>query len=1150
MGNEKLHNITPTMKEYLQSFLAKRNLQHPNGEMLYVYQMNKQEYNDLQAVLINNCKNHSICDLLKNDNFSRLFVLYAADWWKREYDGGVWSWDPIFSSITDEILKPHQIAVRTAAINSAFKYWKYNITLTTGKKYLGAIIANGGIPSKFLQTANQSPLVRVLSGVLRFASENNILNNDKELFLYTKNSAKKLPEVMRKDEICELITELVSTILKLKQEYKLQDVSNPITTLNYRCPNWKDRFPLLLEDAAVEKLLIGFVEKASRTKYIKGKVPLVNRFVDLNDEKELKFDFVFPEFGVQAEYFEDKFKVSNSNELPQTFYINATDENNTTIARVTSILGSVNNYKIHQFTNQLNVLNELSIYLYTPDNKINTQDQRLHLCQHIDITKPLVFTHKEDNIYVLNSNGSISLKEPECFIAYDKNILNLSDYTEFVDNIFVNDKELLFGKLTQDIELGDFIIKLNAINDSKKCLLQGTVLPYRTDPYTTYLDIPKVYYIDSDGNIQFVNKKYLTYYYHNTKQQLTNINTAYGIIDIYCTLNDIEQVFTVIVIPKNAKITLTSENDNRGSISIEEFNCIKITPINLPENIEYIKNGNIFNFNILNGKFPEKVCFKLNWMIGGFSYLYIPFPISGVSFFDEYNQQIDSPKFAIQHLLGKKIRIFNNVDNKAHYSINIEPRGFQHNASINKRIFIYDTITELKLIDFEENIKNLLSYSRNEDDFVKFSIKKQGKVLGTAYISRYDDNFVINGNNIGVSETSSYTNEQLIDTKVYAVELFGDDNKIELKQNIELDTATGLWNLSDIDIQNKVYMVISSKESAISFKPKILYTESSFQKLTDFSKYIIDNDDIDLYLHIDVNEHWNETIELLETFYVNKIPFTSIDLWQDICDDDKRLSHFLFKLQADTAIFQRLKKELLIVPATIPINVWQKAIEEYIDNQYNIVGNDEIVDILLDIQIKKIIETFPEIKVNIYYACFLLQKYFFKNTTKNCSEALAPAAKPFALKELKDEIFEKRTNNKKENNYSEYDEINKDEDERSWMQMLQAQNEMDEEDRWIQTTFGALYNYAYKNTKEKLMICSDHLFKLNNYERFIRDVVNFPQICAFFPYMIKNCDNSIMEKTKFSIKEFSNFNENYFTEVYKIASLIICHLLFKYREKL
>lgn len=57
------------LNEFLSIFLQKRNLPYPDGRMLYAYQMNRSEYNDLQNKLKICCQNYSLAELLKNKYF-------------------------------------------------------------------------------------------------------------------------------------------------------------------------------------------------------------------------------------------------------------------------------------------------------------------------------------------------------------------------------------------------------------------------------------------------------------------------------------------------------------------------------------------------------------------------------------------------------------------------------------------------------------------------------------------------------------------------------------------------------------------------------------------------------------------------------------------------------------------------------------------------------------------------------------------------------------------------------------------------------------------------------------------------------------------------------------------------------------------------
>ena len=97
-----------------KSFLARRGLELPNGDMLFAYRTSMEEYQSLKVVLGNK--------LGQVDSSSRsliwsvecaLFVLYAAEWWRREYTGGAWRWGQVLASI------PSSVPINIPAIERA-----------------------------------------------------------------------------------------------------------------------------------------------------------------------------------------------------------------------------------------------------------------------------------------------------------------------------------------------------------------------------------------------------------------------------------------------------------------------------------------------------------------------------------------------------------------------------------------------------------------------------------------------------------------------------------------------------------------------------------------------------------------------------------------------------------------------------------------------------------------------------------------------------------------------------------------------------------------------------------------------------------------------------------------------------------------------
>mgnify|MGYP003713055517 CR=1 FL=1 len=84
----------------MHAFFDMRGLSKPDGRWLYAYRLTLQEYQSLKSI-IHEAATVTPMSLLarRNQRFAALFVLYAAEWWRREYDGGAWKWAPIFASL-------------------------------------------------------------------------------------------------------------------------------------------------------------------------------------------------------------------------------------------------------------------------------------------------------------------------------------------------------------------------------------------------------------------------------------------------------------------------------------------------------------------------------------------------------------------------------------------------------------------------------------------------------------------------------------------------------------------------------------------------------------------------------------------------------------------------------------------------------------------------------------------------------------------------------------------------------------------------------------------------------------------------------------------------------------------------------------------
>lgn len=142
-------------KDWLNHYLTHQNRQslRDSGQPLYRYAMNDQEYQTLQTALKNSALLDDVANITKISGWNAAFVIYAAEWWRREYDGHSWTWAGIFQSFGADVqnLSTEQ---RNQLVKNGLQYWQREVRIINGsKRYLGTIATEGGLPLNQLTNA-------------------------------------------------------------------------------------------------------------------------------------------------------------------------------------------------------------------------------------------------------------------------------------------------------------------------------------------------------------------------------------------------------------------------------------------------------------------------------------------------------------------------------------------------------------------------------------------------------------------------------------------------------------------------------------------------------------------------------------------------------------------------------------------------------------------------------------------------------------------------------------------------------------------------------------------------------------------------------------------------------------------------------------
>ena len=239
--------------EWIAEFLGHRELEHPDRRALYAYRCTGEEFASLSEALSHSTpRGGSVAQVIV-----RAFVLYAAEWWQRRYDGGRWAWEPLLESIDwrwihyPDLYEP---------VREALRWWKVDLVrLPSSVRYLGTFACQGGLPLALVGDADSS-VARYLRAVLehtaayrRFVDDPIVLAQDQQHLLR--------PPTLRRDYVFRLVADLIEAVLDLQGDTQDED---PLAALDQARPDWRRTMPLDLEDARARDLLTSLLREAAR----------------------------------------------------------------------------------------------------------------------------------------------------------------------------------------------------------------------------------------------------------------------------------------------------------------------------------------------------------------------------------------------------------------------------------------------------------------------------------------------------------------------------------------------------------------------------------------------------------------------------------------------------------------------------------------------------------------------------------------------------------------------------------------------------------------------------------------------------------------------------------------------------------------------
>lgn len=234
---------------WISDFLSKRGLQEPDGRPLFAYKTSSEEFEALRQLLQNLPGGQQI-----TPSYPQAWLLFAAEWWKREYSGGAWRWGPLCETAGQRGMSHEK--TRKLVIEGR-RQWRLQTAIKNeGKRFIGLVVVNGGLPMRLVESAQGG-----LSGLLRMVTLQAVDYNlhDEQLRQAIEAQAALLPACYQQAPVYELLDNLIKAVLHIRRTYALTGAQDPIAKLQEECPQWEELFPIALDNQAAASLIKGLV---------------------------------------------------------------------------------------------------------------------------------------------------------------------------------------------------------------------------------------------------------------------------------------------------------------------------------------------------------------------------------------------------------------------------------------------------------------------------------------------------------------------------------------------------------------------------------------------------------------------------------------------------------------------------------------------------------------------------------------------------------------------------------------------------------------------------------------------------------------------------------------------------------------------------
>ncbi len=951
------------IEQWKTSFLSARESTVPTGAPLYTYRTTEREFAELESVLTRHLGERlrfsSLGTISKRDTwFSALFVLYSAEWWRRRYDGSGWTWEPIVCGIGIAAEDWNQ-SQRSECVETGLAQWGIPLSESRGLRFLGSIALQGGLPMQLLAAA-QGNIGRVLTRALQLAATSRA--SEAEIEDWVRSLSGYLPKTYRQTEIFRLLTQVITTVLRLKISSNLSSPEGAIEKLNLHNPNWRQQFPLPIEDAQAQGLIEQLVRDAVNVKPNRplSLVSVERRLEFLADSWQIRSSVLLPEYMEEAD-IHSLFGVSDETVLPGRFALRVGAGGRALEMGARRLTGrdtfKITDRRLPEFYGAEAVVEHL-ITLMSPDGGV--RNATIKKGETLNSELPWLFDESDgtSNKFVRQGSGAVPSARGVLCIPSGWRVEPLGESeSEEIGALFPLDRAL--WRFKGSVEVADaagsvFRARSGQASASEEHFSwTGTRIWNVTfrSPELAFRGVPRLCQIDEDGSEHSTPGP--VSWKCGSNRTSSPIGLRGPVEGTWPASGEVKSRSRIVLIPDAREVvSQAGDTPSRGTLQFPQWGLVSASARTPGISASTRQIDSTFVVEVEydgTGAAPELCEFEVFWKGNPSSaHICLPFPANGARAFDGAGAQLpNNVSLSTAAIFGVRLVGFLGIADKAFLEFTLWD-GAAGMSSASTRISpIGGSRVEVRLVDHLARFRRMLASAENLDAFVKVELRVGAAQPACVRIARYACDTLKIPETPPVKLPADVIASQKDIGSAWAMALRLDapgEEPIQLDY-CEAGQPEHGWRFPVEEIEPGPWLIYPKIGSRLLFRPLLWTTRiketpaiptcepattlSDVMKIGDPEERQRQLDDVVHRLAADFsNTDWRAVEQLVD--HLGHLPLCTLDLWKAFSRSPDGIAALSFRTSAlPSGFIERFSSEMPAVWESVPLKSWIAAIQAF-----------------------------------------------------------------------------------------------------------------------------------------------------------------------------------------------------------------------------